>query len=311
MTTDGGRAWQRQPGGALALETLNGNVVRVTAQGTGCPLWCHVQVETAGIGSSAWTVRQLPERVPNSVGNFGLSFARGGSDVYLLSLNHTAGGAQTAMSTLYRSTDNGQSWSSVGEPCPRQHGEVDSVRQSPRVVPIGWHSSAPTGRRRTARSSRHPPTRARPCRRNPAASRGRGRASSPVIRRPCSPLPGRAVLQSAGTAAGRGSAPPACRVASRSSDSRTRAWAGWSRRTAGPSGRPATPAVPGPRCASAERQPVTQYQPRADAALWRSDPHVEKLALPALECQFGGIVPRDGNHSGNIELANPRRGVQP
>jgi hypothetical protein len=56
---------------------------------------------------------------------------------------------------------------------------------------------------------------------------------------------------------------------------------------------------------------VTQYQPRADAALWRSDPHVEKLALPALECQFGGIVPRDGNHSGNIELANPRRGVQP
>jgi photosystem II stability/assembly factor-like uncharacterized protein len=147
MTTNGGASWQSQPGGAIALETLNGNVVRVTARGTGCPAWCHVQVETAGIGSSAWTAESLPQHVPNSIGNFGISFARGGSDVYLLSLGHPAGGASIATSTLYRSTDNGRSWGSLGEPCPRHHGAVDSsalaAASAGRVAVVCTHRAPP------------------------------------------------------------------------------------------------------------------------------------------------------------------------
>lgn len=127
MTTTGGRTWQRQPGGALALETLDGNVVRVIAHGTGCPAYCHVQVETAAIGSPTWTVAPIPESVPNSLGGYGISFARGGSDVYLLSLGHPAGGSSRAYSTLYRSTDDGHTWQSMGEPCPQVTREVDSL----------------------------------------------------------------------------------------------------------------------------------------------------------------------------------------
>jgi photosystem II stability/assembly factor-like uncharacterized protein len=129
MTTDGGLSWQRQPGGAVFLESLDGNVIRVLAPHTGCPAECFEGVQTAPIGSSHWTPAVL---VPTpsgsgSGGGFGMSFARGGGgDAYLLMLGHAAGGGSTATSTLYRSTDRGQHWTSVGEPCPQQGGEVDS-----------------------------------------------------------------------------------------------------------------------------------------------------------------------------------------
>jgi photosystem II stability/assembly factor-like uncharacterized protein len=127
MTTTGGRTWQRQPGGGIALETLDGNVVRVVAHGSGCPAWCHVHVEIGAIGSSVWTPVAIPETFPNSLGGFGISFARGGSDVYLLSQGHPAGGETPAYSTLYRSTDDGHTWQAVGEPCPQVTREVDSL----------------------------------------------------------------------------------------------------------------------------------------------------------------------------------------
>ena len=53
MTTDGGVTWQRAPGGADALETLDGNVIRVVDQvGGGCVPGCDYNVETAPIGST-------------------------------------------------------------------------------------------------------------------------------------------------------------------------------------------------------------------------------------------------------------------
>jgi photosystem II stability/assembly factor-like uncharacterized protein len=122
MTTDGGKSWTPQPGGAIALETLSGNVIRVTSSHSGCPSWCDVQVETSAIGSTSWTPATL-----GTTPGFGVQLARGGHNAYLLFLGHPTGGAEgSGKSVLYRSTDDGQTWQSVGEPCPQASGEVDS-----------------------------------------------------------------------------------------------------------------------------------------------------------------------------------------
>jgi photosystem II stability/assembly factor-like uncharacterized protein len=125
MTTDGGASWQLQSGGAILLESLDSNVIRVTSSGTGCPSWCNVKVETSAIGSTTWT----PATVPGSanLGN-GVDLVRStGNDAYLLFTGHVSGGSQSALSNLVRSTDNGRTWIGAGEPCPQQGGEVDSV----------------------------------------------------------------------------------------------------------------------------------------------------------------------------------------
>ena len=127
MTTDGGQSWQREPGGALALESANGNVIRVVSSGSGCPGPCQVGIETSPVGSTAWTPRGLGQ----TPATYGLDFGRTGVRAYLLFEGHVAGGAQNARSTLYRSGDNGVTWHSGGEPCPQAGGqEVDSVALS-------------------------------------------------------------------------------------------------------------------------------------------------------------------------------------
>lgn len=124
MTTDGGQNWVRQAGaGALYLETLNQNVIRVTGTESGCPGPCAIGIQTAALGSSRWTTRLGPLTTPG-----GVEFARGGDDAYLLLTGHTAGGAQDAKSVLYRSADDGASWTRAGEPCPQAGAvEIDST----------------------------------------------------------------------------------------------------------------------------------------------------------------------------------------
>ena len=123
MTKDGGKHWTEQPGGAIALESLDDNVIRVTATSdSGCPGPCGVQVETAPIGSSTWTPSDLAP-----VSGAAIAFTRGQpSNAYLLVMRNPAGGAQDETSTLYRSTDNGAHWTSAGEPCMQSNGEADS-----------------------------------------------------------------------------------------------------------------------------------------------------------------------------------------
>lgn len=124
MTTDGGKTWSEQDGGAVALESLDQNVIRVTSPHSGCPAQCDVQVETSSIGSTTWT----PSTGAGSQG-FGLQLVRGGNgSAYLLALGHPAGGAQHAGSLLYRSTDDGRLWQNTGkEPCTQAGAEVDSI----------------------------------------------------------------------------------------------------------------------------------------------------------------------------------------
>jgi photosystem II stability/assembly factor-like uncharacterized protein len=124
MTTDGGRNWIRQPGGALAIETLNDNVIRVVAKHLGCPGPCDISVQTSAIGSTSWHAVAL---AGTPVSGITVALSRSGSDAYLLITQNPAGGASNETSTLYVSTDNGATWKPHGEPCPQAGGEVDSV----------------------------------------------------------------------------------------------------------------------------------------------------------------------------------------
>lgn len=130
MTTDGGSHWTYQPGrGAEALETLDGNVIRLVSDGTGCPGPCNVRAQTARIGSSAWVTVPLQ---PGGLSSVGVQLVRSGSDAYVLSTKNPTGGAANQTSTLFVSTYDGASWQKYGEPCPQpapagRTAEVDST----------------------------------------------------------------------------------------------------------------------------------------------------------------------------------------
>ncbi|GAB2485270.1 beta propeller repeat protein [Jatrophihabitans fulvus] len=107
-TTDGGRTWQRQRGGADALETLDGNVIRVRSDDANCVGACDHTVQTADIGSSDWTTVRLPG---DSSGDQ-VQLSRTGSSAYLL----VTRGSQSP-SALWSSDDDGATWTERGEVC--------------------------------------------------------------------------------------------------------------------------------------------------------------------------------------------------
>jgi photosystem II stability/assembly factor-like uncharacterized protein len=145
MTTDGGRSWQLLDGGAVALETLDGNVIRVS---TKCVPGCPYLVQTAPLGAAGWHTTKTIDGGMSP----GVSLVRTGSAAYLAVFGHTAGGAERATTALWASTDDGRTWADRGEPCPQHtsYGEVDSTRLAaaadgsvtvlctPRQAGAGW-----------------------------------------------------------------------------------------------------------------------------------------------------------------------------
>ncbi|WP_375487227.1 hypothetical protein [uncultured Jatrophihabitans sp.] len=121
-TSDGGSTWVRRSGQAEALESLDGNVIRVRTDTSACPPGCTYYVETAAIGSTHWHRVSL-----GSPEGDGMSLVRSGAESYLLMNQNPAGGAEHATSTLWSSSDNGQSWTRHGEVCPQAGGEVDGA----------------------------------------------------------------------------------------------------------------------------------------------------------------------------------------
>jgi len=125
-TADGGRSWTQQPGGAYAVETLDGNVIRVEAA-PGCPPGCTFTVWTSDITGRSWTKATLPEAV---LGDY-VQLVRSGTSAGLLVMQNPAGGAENEQSTLYTSDDDGATWTSHREPCPQtgppSAREVDST----------------------------------------------------------------------------------------------------------------------------------------------------------------------------------------
>jgi photosystem II stability/assembly factor-like uncharacterized protein len=125
MTTNGGKSWQREPGGADALETLDGNVIRVAARNACSPPGCVYGVQIAPLGSVAWHDVGLSATTTGS--SVGVALARTGHRAFVEVFGHTSGGGQNATSALYTSADDGVTWAARGEPCPQSGGEIDST----------------------------------------------------------------------------------------------------------------------------------------------------------------------------------------
>jgi hypothetical protein len=132
MTTDGGSHWRRQPGGADALESLDGNVIRIDDNG-GCPPGCTYRVRLASIGSPTWRTVSLPG---GQGGGDSVQLVRTGSSAAIEVYGNPAGGGP-ARAVLFTSGNDGATWRRRGEPCPQAKrsatsplGEVDSSRLS-------------------------------------------------------------------------------------------------------------------------------------------------------------------------------------
>ena len=104
-TTDGAQSWTKQTGGAVALETVNDDVIRLSTHGSA------LTVSTADLGSTTWTTRSLPG-VP--AGAAGFALARTSSAAYVVSLATATG---DPASTLWASTNDGQTWTERGPAC--------------------------------------------------------------------------------------------------------------------------------------------------------------------------------------------------
>ena len=124
MTTDGGKTWSAQQGGAQALETADGGVIRLVPS-RDCSAGCTLTVQTATIGKSDWVTRRLPGGASTRNTAY---LARTGSAAYVLVLGDPAGNGSSTTSTLFASSDDGLTWQRHGEPCATGAGAgFDSV----------------------------------------------------------------------------------------------------------------------------------------------------------------------------------------
>ena len=110
MTTDGGLDWTRQPlPGADALETLDGNVISVLANNVP-----KASFERAAIGTNAWHPFTL---IPSTVAVTRVELARAGHAAVLEFIEYNPAKGIGDTGVLYRSSDDGVTWTKVGEPC--------------------------------------------------------------------------------------------------------------------------------------------------------------------------------------------------
>jgi hypothetical protein len=128
QTDDGGRSWHRVPSRPVeALEPSAGTVVRVVYDHTGCPGPCTRTVQETTAGSGTWhTLLRIPLAL-SSGGVAAQVIRQGTAVIYLPVYGHTAGGAGTAHTVIFRSTDGGNSWQRLADPCGGTgHNEHDA-----------------------------------------------------------------------------------------------------------------------------------------------------------------------------------------
>jgi photosystem II stability/assembly factor-like uncharacterized protein len=123
MTTDGGRSWNRQPGGAYALEISDDTVLRVVNT---CIPGCPFQAQRSAIGSTSWQLLTLPAGGQT----VGVQLVRNGSNAVIATFAHVTGGAGITTSTLFTSADDGTTWAVRKEPCPQTAGSGAADRLS-------------------------------------------------------------------------------------------------------------------------------------------------------------------------------------
>ena len=134
-TSDGGAHWADVSGGAVALEISGGTALRVMTANSCSPPGCSYLVQTSPIGSTTWHTVLTAKTAGTSVA---AGLVRAGAKAFVQVYGHTAGGASSADSALYSSTDNGRHWTARGEACPKlagSTGEVDATALTP--APFG------------------------------------------------------------------------------------------------------------------------------------------------------------------------------
>jgi hypothetical protein len=132
-TTNGGQTWTRESGGADALESLNGNVIRLVSDHGGCPGPCNLRVERAPIGSEEWKSGTLDRQAIDAAV---VTLVRTGSRAFVETTSGPAGSLYRVM--LYVSSDNGLSWSKRTDPC-------ETVGAAAAGVPLASNSLAAAG----------------------------------------------------------------------------------------------------------------------------------------------------------------------
>ena len=103
-TTDGGAHWSPESGGAEALETLDGTVIKVSRDSVACSSLCLYNVSYAHLGSSGWTQSTVP-----FIRGYSVQLMRAHGVSYLLVRTSNPASAQQ-QGQLYQSTDGGASW---------------------------------------------------------------------------------------------------------------------------------------------------------------------------------------------------------
>jgi hypothetical protein len=115
MSTNGGRAWQVQPGPQVeTLALAGGDVYRVAYDHGGCPGPCQPTLQEAAIGSTAWhtLIGQLASPARSDTAQIVAS-----GSTLLVAMYGSQAGPTPAQAVVYRSTDGGASWQQRTDPC--------------------------------------------------------------------------------------------------------------------------------------------------------------------------------------------------
>ncbi len=139
MTVDGGSTWRLQPGGGGRLAIANGTAWWIGDSSTKpCEASCHIRLQAARVGSSAWRDVPLPSVATSGSG---ADVARNG-DVAALEIYGTdrggpsgTQGSSPSRSMLLTSTDAGSTWTVRREPCLQARVGAESL--APTVAPDG------------------------------------------------------------------------------------------------------------------------------------------------------------------------------
>ena len=103
-TTDGGAHWTPEAGGAEALETLDGTVIKVSQANVACSGSCLYNVNYQQLGSSGWMQSTVP-----FIRGYSVQLMRTHGASYLVVRTSNPASAEQ-QGQLYQSTDGGASW---------------------------------------------------------------------------------------------------------------------------------------------------------------------------------------------------------
>lgn len=132
-TTDGGDHWVKESSDPVsAMSVWQGRAFRLTTSSPAstCPPDCTYRVDGTDATSAAWRPLESPP-----IGGAGTGeLVSDGHTLYAVAFQHTAGGAQDAHAAIVRTSDGGQTWQRLTDPCgndPKVEFDTTAVAAAP------------------------------------------------------------------------------------------------------------------------------------------------------------------------------------